>query len=97
VRKIIDIFVGKGYALRGQVTDVTPDARGNGGSFTVRLDAPCNFWGIQRLGSQRAPLVNAMDAMTLAAFLRASGRTASYTLETTDIGVQEQWNIPTTV
>lgn len=76
---------------------MVPRKAGNGGSFVVRFQGPCNLWGIQRLGSIRAPLVNAMDAMTVAAFLRASGRSATYTLEATDAGVEAQWEVPSSV
>jgi len=97
VRRIVDIFVEKGYAIKGEVGEVVPRKAGNGGSFVVRFQGPCNLWGIQRLGSIRAPLVNAMDAMTVAAFLRASGRSATYTLEATDAGVEAQWEVPSSV
>ena len=57
------------------------------------MQAPCNLWGLRRLGSIKAPLVNASDAMTIGGFLRASGRSASYELEIegNDVWVRHEW------
>jgi len=96
VKKLLSTFVDKGYAIRGDVKESAPSADGNGGRFVIRLEGPCNLWGIQRLGSMKAPLVNALDAMTVAAFLRESGRSASYTLSVEGNGVEEEWTIPST-
>ncbi len=38
-QQIVDIFVAKGFALKGDVIDV------QGGGFTVRMEGPANLWG----------------------------------------------------
>jgi len=91
VEALVKVFVENGYAIKGEVTGVQADATRGRGRFSVRMQAPCTLWGLQRLGSQKAPLVNALDAMTVQAFLRASGREASYTLQVNDSSVESQW------
>lgn len=82
---------------QGEVEGVSPDKPGNGGRFIVRMEAPCNYWGLRRLGSIKAPLVNASDAMAIGAFMRASGRDrASYRLELQDLVVLQEWTVPPT-
>ena len=48
---------------------------------------------VQSLASRRSLVYNAYDALAVAAFLRASGRTPTYKLAWTDTAITEQWTV----
>ena len=48
--------------------------------------------GVAALKSRRA-IANAYDAMTLEAYLRSCGCSASYSIKCSDTGIDEYWTI----
>ncbi|KAF8072882.1 iolC [Scenedesmus sp. PABB004] len=89
---LLDVMVGRGYALRAEVGDVAPAPGGGpGGGFTVRVTGPCNLWSMAALGARRALVTNAYDVMAVDAWLHASGRAGAFELQLTESGLEERW------
>ncbi|CAK0738295.1 hypothetical protein CVIRNUC_001022 [Coccomyxa viridis] len=101
-QQILDIFAANGYALKATIQDVVPSrscastewhgACPSAGTFRVHLEGPANLWGVAALKSRRA-IANAYDAMTLEAYLRSCGCSASYSIKCSDTGIDEYWTI----
>lgn len=68
-------------------------AVGSSSSFRVTMQGPANLWGLGALGARRSLVTNAFDAMVIDAWLRASGRSATHTVRTTDTGFVEDWTL----
>ena len=92
VRKILDIMVDRGYAIKASVVDV-PGIGDAFGGFKVSIRGPANLWGLSALGARAALVANAFDVMAVAAWLRASGIEAEYELDLTETGVEEEWTL----
>ncbi|KAF8072881.1 hypothetical protein HT031_000541 [Scenedesmus sp. PABB004] len=91
---LLDVMVGRGYALRAEVGDVAPAPGGGpGGGFTVRVTGPCNLWSMAALGARRALVTNAYDVMAVDAWLHASGRAGAFELQLTESGLEERWTV----
>jgi hypothetical protein len=58
----------------------------------VMMAPPTGCAGAAALESRRA-ISNAYDAMTLQAYLRRSGCSASYTLQHSNTAIQELWTV----
>ncbi|GAB4822963.1 hypothetical protein N2152v2_010009 [Parachlorella kessleri] len=93
VQQVLDIFTGQGFAINTTLSSVTPAASGRGGSFSVKMEGPANLWSLQSLASRRSLVYNAYDALAVAAYLRASGRTPTYKLAWTDTAITERWTV----
>lgn len=94
LQQLLTIMVDKGYALKCEVAEVEPEEPGSSrGSLVVRTQGPATMWGLSALSYRRAAVANAFDAMVTGAFLRASGRQASYSIELTDVGVEHTWQV----
>jgi hypothetical protein len=92
LQQLLAIMTDKGYALKCEVAEVQPDSPGSSsGSLVVRTQGPATMWGLLALSYRRAAVANAFDAMVAGAFLRASGRQCSYSIELTDVGVEHTW------
>ncbi|WIA29070.1 hypothetical protein OEZ86_011581 [Tetradesmus obliquus] len=91
VQQLLSIMVDKGYALRAEVADVASSSSSSGGSFSVSIQGSCNLWGINALAARQSLVVNVHDAMVIDAYLRASGRQATYELQLTEAGLEEAW------
>ncbi|KAL3147223.1 hypothetical protein ABBQ32_002719 [Trebouxia sp. C0010 RCD-2024] len=93
VQKLLDVFVDRGFAIKAQVTaDTTAAGKSSGGgSFSVRLEGPANLWGVGALQSRQAMMVDAVDAMTVQAYLRASGFTSEYSLQRSSTAIEQRW------
>jgi hypothetical protein len=59
----------------------------------VRTQGAATQWGLLALSYRRAAVANAFDAMVVGALLRASGKSASYRLELTDVGLEHTWEV----
>ncbi|CAL5223952.1 g6555 [Coccomyxa viridis] len=101
-QQILDIFTANGYALKASIQDVVPSrscastewhgACPSAGTFRVRLEGPATLWGVAALKSRRA-IANAYDAMTLDAYFRSCGCSASYSIRCSDTSIDEFWTI----
>ena len=49
------------------------------------------FAGIGALQSRQALMIDAIDAMTIQAFLRASGFASEYSLQRSSTAIEQQW------
>lgn len=49
------------------------------------------FTGVGALQSRQALMVDAVDAMTVQAYLRASGFTSDYSLQRSSTAIEQQW------
>ncbi|KAL4428540.1 hypothetical protein ABPG75_002629 [Micractinium tetrahymenae] len=91
VQAVLDIFAARGYALK---TSITPSGGSEGRlTFTVRQEGPANLWSLQALAARRSSVYSQHDAAAVAAFLRASGRSAICRLSWTDTAVTQQWSL----
>ncbi|KAG2489679.1 hypothetical protein HYH03_011788 [Edaphochlamys debaryana] len=89
VRKLMDVMVENGYALKAEVADVDEASR----SFVVRLLGPANLWGETSLNFRRSPVVNCYDVMAVDAYLRASGRAGTFELTPNPSGCEVAWRL----
>ena len=60
--------------------------------FSMALKVSLICAGVAALKSRRA-IANAYDAMTLEAYLRSCGCSASYSIKCSDTGIDEYWTI----
>lgn len=105
--KVVDVFVSKGYALRG---NVVADGGGGGGGgigggesasaaaettrrLTVRLAGPATLWSAQALAARGSSPPNEYLGYCLTAFCRASGVKSSYTSKVSDTSVDLDFTI----
>lgn len=51
----------------------------------------CCGTGVGALQSRQAMMVDAVDAMTVQAYLRASGFTSQYSLQRSSTAIEQQW------
>jgi hypothetical protein len=94
VRSILEIFKAQGYCLDFELSEgASSTSGGSGVEFTVQIVGPATLWGLGALASQRALIANTHDAMAVAAYLRASGRSSSRELELTNSGYLERWEV----
>lgn len=104
--KIVNVFVSKGYALRGNV--VTDGGGGGGGvgggegssaaaeagrRVTVQLAGPATLWSAQALAARGSNPPNEYLGFCLTAFCRASGVKSSYTSKVSDTSVDLDFTI----
>ncbi|KAL0035664.1 hypothetical protein WJX79_006735 [Trebouxia sp. C0005] len=94
VQKLLSVFVDRGFAIKAQVTaeNTAANKLNGGGAFTVRMEAPANLWGVGALQSRQALMVDAVDAMTVQAYLRASGFASDYTLQRSSTAIEQRWS-----
>lgn len=60
----------------------------------MRVEGPATLWGTAALASRRCIVTNEFTAMTVAAYLRASGFThSSYGYRYTETFIEEAWKI----
>lgn len=99
-RQLLDIFVEKGYCIKAELSNPTtiPSSSsatpgGVGYSFTVNVQGPASLWSLQGLASKRSSILNAYDALVMAAYLRASGWSPSCELGWDGSIVTEKWTV----
>lgn len=90
-QQLLDGMVAKGYAISATVSQVQP--AGNGGSFQVTVNGPCNLWSLAALKARNSKIVNAYDVMAISAWLRAGGVTPASPpqVELGESGLTERW------
>lgn len=93
VRALLQVFVDQGFCINADVSNVTEGALPGSCSFSVKLDGPCTLWALQSIASRRSNLYPVYDALTVAAFLRASGRSAACSFAWSSTGVTEEWTV----
>ena len=59
----------------------------------VRLEGPANLWSLQALAARRSQLYSDHAAAAVAAYLRASGRSAACRIAWNDTAVTQQWSL----
>lgn len=59
----------------------------------MRLEGPANLWSLQALAARRSQLYSDHAAAAVAAYLRASGRSAACRIAWNDTAVTQQWSL----
>jgi hypothetical protein len=95
VRSLLNVFKDQGFCINAEVVDVKLGTEPGSLSFKVTLTGPANLWALQSVNSKRGTLFPVYDAFTIAAFLRASGRSATCSFSWTNTTVTEEWNVQT--
>lgn len=90
VRRLLAVFVERGFAFSGEVLDVDADAR----RFRVRLGGAANLWALQSLATRASTPPCEFVGFCIAAFLRASGWTDSaYTSTASTTALEQEWQL----
>ena len=90
---LLQVFVDQGYCINADVTNVRPGSVPGSVQFSVKLDGPCTLWALQSVASKRGNLFPIYDAVTIAAYLRASGRSGTCSFAWSSTAVTEEWTI----
>lgn len=96
VRKLVDVFVSNGYALRGSVG--AADAGGGEGGrasrkITVSLAGPATLWSAQSLAAKGVSPNNEYLGYCLTAFCRASGVSSVYSSKASDTAIDLEFTV----
>ncbi|KAG0601759.1 hypothetical protein M758_11G137500 [Ceratodon purpureus] len=93
VKKLVQVFVDRGYALKSSVEPVQFSPNQPGGKLRVKLEGSATQWGVRALASRRALLLNDFAALAVGAYLRACGFSASPKVRYTDTSTEQLWTL----
>ncbi|XP_024403433.1 uncharacterized protein [Physcomitrium patens] len=93
VKKLVQVFVDKGYALKASVEPVQFSPNSTGGKLRVKLEGSATQWGLRALASRRALLVNDFTGLAVGAYLRACGFSAYEKIRYSDTSTEQLWTI----
>jgi hypothetical protein len=97
VRELLKVFKDQGFCINAEVSDVRPGVEPGSISFKISLTGPATLWALQSINSERGNLFPVYDAFTIAAFLRASGKSSTCAFSWNDTTVTEEWTVGSTL
>lgn len=93
INRLLELFVGQGYALNANVEEVESEKYSDVFKLRVRVQGSSTLWGMRTLASRGASVLTNFDALTVKSFVEASLRNASYKIHFTDTYKEELWTI----
>mmetsp|Transcript_10717 Transcript_10717/g.66051 ORF Transcript_10717/g.66051 Transcript_10717/m.66051 type:complete len:291 (-) Transcript_10717:721-1593(-) len=92
VKKILQVFVDRGFCLQCVVDDVVlSEDDVEASQYHVRVEGAANAWAVQALQSHDAKVRNYYDALVVDAYMRQCGRSATYDVRPRTSTIHETW------